>query len=462
MTAPGTEPQFAVVGHPNKGKSSIVASLAEDDSVRIAAEPGTTTHARRYPMCVGTRTLYTLIDTPGFQRARKALAWMKQHETTASGRAQIVARFVRQHGSGSAFPDECELLAPIVEGAGILYVVDGSVPFGEEYEPEMEILRWTGSPSMALINPIGESDYVDEWRRALEQYFRIVRVFDAMTAEFDKRLDLLRAFGQMRDEWRGPLGEAVEALEADRSRRLRRAAKAIADMVAEMLSLTIAEPIEKDENIALRKTQLLHRFKDKLRHREMRGREQVEEIFSHVRLSRREGEFDVVDDDLFSEGTWLRFGLSLRQLVLMGMAGGAVVGGGIDAAMGGASLLLGGLIGATAGGAAAWLGKDRIAEVKVGPLPLGGRELRAGPVKNVNLPWVVLGRAMRHLQLIADRSHARRDELRMEHTDDTNWVSSLPVDRRKTIERSLSRLRRGDAVVEELADAIEELISPNR
>ncbi len=45
-------PQFAVVGHPNKGKSSIVATLAMDDSVRIGPQPGTTQHCRRYPMSV--------------------------------------------------------------------------------------------------------------------------------------------------------------------------------------------------------------------------------------------------------------------------------------------------------------------------------------------------------------------------------------------------------------------------
>ena len=41
-----TAPVFAIVGHPNKGKSSLVSTLARDDSVHIGAEPGTTTRAR--------------------------------------------------------------------------------------------------------------------------------------------------------------------------------------------------------------------------------------------------------------------------------------------------------------------------------------------------------------------------------------------------------------------------------
>ena len=70
-------PRFAVVGHPNKGKSSVVATLAQNDSIAIAMEPGTTRDSHRYPMKVDDTTLYELIDTPGFQRPRKVLAWLQ-------------------------------------------------------------------------------------------------------------------------------------------------------------------------------------------------------------------------------------------------------------------------------------------------------------------------------------------------------------------------------------------------
>ena len=50
-----------------------------------------------------------------------------------------------------------------------LYVVDGSRPYGPEYESEMEILRWTGQASMALINPIEGDDHIQSWQQALGQ-----------------------------------------------------------------------------------------------------------------------------------------------------------------------------------------------------------------------------------------------------------------------------------------------------
>ena len=229
------QPRFAVVGHPNKGKSSVVATLAQNDSIAIAMEPGTTRDSHRYPMKVDDTTLYELIDTPGFQRPRKVLAWLQGHSLSASDRPETVAAFVTQHGDDPRYHDECELLRPIVEGAGIIYVVDGSVPYNREHEAEMNILRWTGRPSLALINQIGSDDHSADWEAALGQYFQIVRRFDAVRAPFEKHLDLLRSFGQLAPDWREPLDAALEYLQALKFGRDSQALEHIADALIDML-----------------------------------------------------------------------------------------------------------------------------------------------------------------------------------------------------------------------------------
>ena len=99
-------PVFAVVGHPNKGKSSLVATLARDPSVAIGAAPGTTVHTRRFPMRVAGETLYELADTPGFQRARAALEWMKGHEDGTASRPAVVERFLHEHAGHEYSRDE--------------------------------------------------------------------------------------------------------------------------------------------------------------------------------------------------------------------------------------------------------------------------------------------------------------------------------------------------------------------
>src|SRR5687767_2840044 len=265
-------PIFAIVGHPNKGKSSLVATLARDDSVRIGPEPGTTVHAREFPMRVGGKVLYTLVDTPGFQRARAALEWMRRHETDAASRPLVVERFVREHEREEYFRNECELLAPVVGGAGLIYVVDGATPYGPEYDAEMEILRWTGQPSLAVINPIGQPRFVEPWRRALEQFFRVVRVLDVLEAPFDQQLELLRAFGQMRETWHRPVTEAVAALIDNRARQDADAAGVIAEMIAEALPHRETTAIASDDEPARHSWDLEQSYVRRLRRIEATAR----------------------------------------------------------------------------------------------------------------------------------------------------------------------------------------------
>ncbi len=454
-------PVFAVVGHPNKGKSSIVATLAADDSVRIGPEAGTTSHCRRYPMTVDGQELYSLVDTPGFQRARRALQWMRQHETTADRHTEVVRHFVEAHRGQDRFPDECELLQPIIEGAGILYVVDGSVPYGEEYEPEMEILRWTGQPSLALVNPIGPADHLEQWRAALGQFFKVVRVFNAVMADFHKRTELLRAFGQLQDEWRAPLERAVLSLEHDRQRKRRLAARAIAECLGQMLAYKIERKLPASADVLAAKPEIASEFREGLRRREQRCRDEVEQLYSHRHLERHEEALPLLDTDLFAEKTWLLFGLSRRELAATGAMGGAAAGALVDAHLGGASFLAGTLIGAGAGATVGWFGANRLVSVKVMHITLGGKRIVAGPTKNVNFPHVVFNRARYHHYLVSHRTHAMRGELAL--TEDPDRLLPAPSkDHRKSLERLFVQLRKDRDILrttDQLAETIEAIFA---
>ena len=463
-----SEPRFAVVGHPNKGKSSIVATLAADDSVRVAPEPGTTAVSREFPMTVDGQRLYTLIDTPGFQRARRAHAWMSERLTSADRHAAVVGDFVAEFAGSGKFTDEVELLRPIVDPqrpAGILYVVDGSVPYGPEYEAEMEVLRWTGRPSLALINPIGEADHVEAWRAALGQYFKIVRVFNAVTAEFDKRLELLRAFGQLAEGWRAPLERATEALESDRRRRRRESAREVGGMIVDALTLSVSRKLGPAEDPHGHEAGLLETFKGQLRRREKRSRDAVEAVYDHHGLDRREGstaeaarEDEALAGDLFSQEAWLMFGLRRRDLVLAGAGGGAAAGGTLDVAAGGTSFLLGAAIGAVVGGAMGWMGAGRLAEVKVVNRPLGGKLLRCGPVKSANFPFVLLGRARYHHAVVSGRTHAQRGVLEIDEAK-AGAMNPLTDGQRKALSAAFRAVgKAGDGAGEAAAEAREQTV----
>ncbi len=450
-------PAFAVVGHPNKGKSSLVATLAQDDSVRISTLPGTTVEARTFPMKVDGEVLYTLIDTPGFQRAHKVLKWMKEHETDIHKRADVVRQFVETFKNTDQFFDECQLLSPILDGAGILYVVDGSKPYGSEFEAEMEILRWTGQPCMALINMIGEADYSEQWQRALSQFFQIVRVFNAVNAEFEKHIELLRAFGQLNEQWRQPLEKAVSFISKDRQGRAEQSARLIAETISQSINLTLSKKLAEGEDEEKFKPRLKQDYFEELKAKEQRCRKTIERIYHYHHIDRNEVNFKLLDDNLFSEQTWSIFGLSQQELLMTGLAGGAAMGAVVDVAVGGTSLLLGAGIGALIGGVGALISYDKLANFDILGMPLGGHALQIGPMKNRNFPYVLLGRALFHHQLIENRTHAMRGELMIEDHEGRTGASTIDPDLRKNLETCFSEIRKSDTDSNDL-DKLTQLI----
>ena len=67
--------------------------------------------------------------------------------------------------------------------------------------------------------------------------------------------------------------------------------------------------------------------------------------------------------------------------------------------------------GGVSGAIGAWRYADQIAAIRVQGIPAGGRELLCGPSNNLNFPFVLLGRALLHQQLLCRRTHADRSRL---------------------------------------------------
>ncbi len=440
-----TAPVFAVVGHVNRGKSSVVSTLSADPSVAVDDTPGTTRAARAYPMRVDDEVLYTLYDTPGFERARHVLAWLRERETGTGERAALVRRFVDEHAGTGEFAPECELLKPILDGAGILYVVDASIPATPAVEAETEILRWTGRPRMALLNPIGERDFSAQWRPILDQYFSLVRVFDAHEADFARRIGLLRSLGELSEDWRPAIDRAIEVLDGDRGFRLRESARVVADALVDLVTHCEEKRLDSDAASDPEKSGLEARYYAQLAERELRLRRDLRRLHLHDDLQVEQAVTDAasveqLDEDLFDLTTWSQLGLSRSQLAAAGAAAGAVVGAGVDVSVGGSSLLLGTAVGGIAGAASALWGFGQLAQVRVLGLQLGGRLLRIGPMSNRNFPWVILDRALVFHAAVAHRAHARRTPVDLRAAEGV--VAALPRDVRGKLESAFEVLRK--------------------
>ncbi|MCP5185830.1 MAG: DUF3482 domain-containing protein [Pseudomonadales bacterium] len=438
-----TVPVFAVVGHPNKGKSSIVATLAERSDVDIGPLPGTTRTSRRFTFAIGDNAQYVLVDTPGFQRARDVIAWMQAHATDASGRAELVRLFVEAHRHDPRFADEIELLTPVVDGASIIYVVDGAKPYSPDYEQEMEILRWTGQPRMALINRIGAGDHVDRWRQALGQYFSLVREFNAVQADFAARIGVLRALAELHGDADDTLPRVIAAMQRERRRRLDASAGIICGLLSSCLARAERSLLSGGETVETAKEKLVTRLLASLRREEASARAAVESVYGYHGLEREGETLDVVASDLFAQSSWELFGLSRRTLLLTAALGGAAAGGTLDALVGGASMLLGTVLGGVVGGAGALLAADELAKVRVLGTPLGGKVVSVGPVSAPNFPWVLIGRALLHHRLVSERNHARREKLALEARAAQHAAEAIPDTVRRQLAVVFDRLRRG-------------------
>lgn len=416
-------PRFAVVGHPNQGKSSLVSTLVQDDHIEVSPVSGTTRSAQRFRLLLAEQTLYELIDTPGFQRARQILDWCNERAGNAAERPALLADFVAQHGDDPRFADDCALLEPILNGAGIVYVVDVSQPFGSVFDAELTLLSWTAQPRLALLNPIGNDDHAEQWQRALSQYFSLVRRFDPLVAPFDQHLALLRSFAEVHPPWRDALITGVEALAEQRQQRHDQAAEALLIYFERLLRLQLQLPMVGPREQV--RSAGLAQYNQALQRLEQRLRSRLADIYGHHDLDWHSEWQALAQQDLTDAREWRVWGLSRARLASLSGAAGALSGLAVDAAVGGSSLLLGAISGGVLGGlAGGFAGRDGLTFQWVSRVP-GYEHWQLGPIANLNFALAMIGRALRCWYQLRQRNHARRDALELGAADFETWMSGL-------------------------------------
>jgi hypothetical protein len=429
---------FAVVGHPNKGKSSIVATLSQNDSIAISAKSGTTVSADIYSVNTNTSG-YSLFDTPGFQRPKRVLAWLKQRASSADKRAQAVVDFINDPDCQKQFPDEVELLTPLVNGAAILYVVDGSRPYGSEYEVEMEILRWTGQPSMALINPIENHSHIESWQNALSQYFKTVRVFNPMQAEFEKQLELLSVFTHLKPQWADSLNRVIEELGLRRQSQIDESAKLLADLLEDLCFYKQKQKVLTKSQGQSLQSLLVKQYQSWMSKREKQAIKALFTNYAHYQTQLTMDDL-ILPPDLFDCEQWYAWGLNKKQLISVAAATGATAGAAVDLAVAGHSFMLGAIGGGIFGASSAWFGAHKLVDAKLKGLPLGGYEAVYGPIKNKNFTYVVIARFIYLYRQISQRSHAVRASLEIQSECLQQQIEQLEKNEQKALHHACAKL----------------------
>jgi hypothetical protein len=417
-----TLPTFAVAGDPNVGKSTVVATLAEDDDVEISRRAGTTRKANPYIASIDGRPILKFVDLPGFENTPATAEWFEDHR---DAKGDIAARFVAEHHGRKEFQADCEILRSL-DHLAVLFVVDSSRPVEQRDRDQAEILRLCTDKRMAIINlksggPLTAQDrqILADWKEMLGRNFSC-REFDPHRANFNDRIDLLEAISHIIPDWRTPMKSAIDALKEDWKSRLAEATGELMQFITRVMEIKVTVSLRGGENEAQKTAK--DKVRDAVRHEEIRLRKNIRRIFRHRRAEWKLPEECLLENDLFSEKVWELFGLNRRQLIGAGTMTGMVVGAGIDLMIGGASMFIGAAIGAAIGAVGGWLAVDKSVDCKMPgmkvpgtPFRIGGGNIQASErleamvTPQSNLVWILIDRALLYIGAAANWSHGRRE-----------------------------------------------------
>ena len=400
-------PEFAVLGHPNEGKSSVVSTLTEDDQIKVSPIPGETSVSRDYTVTIDGQDIIRFVDTPGFQVPRQTLAWFKAFD---GDQAEIVVRFMDTFKNDPFFADECELLSPLSRGAGIIYVVDGSRPVRGDDLAEMEILRLTGLPRMAIINSkTEEKDYTLDWKLEFRKHFNSIRVFNSNTANFTERVKMLESLKAIDQEWENSLSRVIMAFKADWQKRNRLVTASMIQTIEKSLLFSISEPITPVSDPEKVKEKLNEKYQTHIKDLENKMFQQIRALFKHHLFEYRLSEYSVLKHDLFSKQTWELLGLTKEQLAAAGAIVGGTMGAVMDTAAAGITFGVFTVLGGVLGAGSALFGGKKITRKKRAGIRLGGDKLQLGPNKDLQFLYILIDRALIYYSHMINRPHGRRD-----------------------------------------------------
>ena len=424
----------------------MLSTLAEDDRVGVSPFPGETTECQAFPVVIDGREVLRFVDTPGFQYPIATLEWFQAH---ASEMGNLAGLFRAAHLNSPEHRVECELLSALAEGAGVLYVVDGSRPVESEDRVEMEILRLAGNPRMALINSKEDSgEYLEEWEQTTRRYFNSIRVFNAHQAGFSERMGLLESLKSIDQRWEPALELAVRVFREDWERRTSRAAYELVVLMEKCAGYSEKARWRDGEDPEQRRRVAQEVFFRGIGKLEESWRERLKEIYRHRLFNYVPSADSILSEELTSEKTLRLLGLSRGQFAGLGAVSGGLAGGFVDAHAGGASLLAGTLIGAGVGGVFGYFSSVRLTEVKVANVELGWKEIVVRAPRFSNLPYILLDRALIYFAMATTWSHGRRDSpVRTELPKEPARVGHTGAwgkERRKVCQQFLDAVRRGN------------------
>lgn len=355
------KPTFILFGQPNDGKTSLVSALTQNPNLAISEVSGNTTRNRKEEL-IGE---IAFIDTPGFGMVEEVYEWMRNQEDCETAPQGVLARrFVNEFKHDDDFSHEVELMKVLSEPVAAILVVDPSRPIDEDDKLINHILRYCGNTRIALMNAKSKQPaHINEWSSLLKKDFNTVREFNALSYKFNDIIRFLVAIKSCEQRWENSMDCAIQKLEQKRSHLKVAQSHATIQFIKELLCVEASVPIKSYDSVESSKAVLKVQLQKIIASKESQYQKKSCKRFN-VRFEDINADFVTSINNfttISKEASWSYslFGVDDDTMkwirTTMGAATGAMIGGTIDAFLGGASMLVGLALGTVIGGVAGYL-----------------------------------------------------------------------------------------------------------
>lgn len=397
----------------NKGKSSLVATLSEDDDIDILPTPGTTQFSTEYELVFNREVLCQFVDTPGFEQSSALLKILNESEPGPAERKKRIEWFLESESLKKEFPEEAQLLDAIMSGGIVVYLVDGSHPLRDSYYDEMEIIRWCSMPSMAVINSIGTENYQKDWREILNQYFRQVVVLNAVRSTYEERLFFFQAAASMVQDQADDLKNIANNIVKRRRAKVEQVVHLVMQFINEVVRLKEQRSISNLEQQQRSEESLRNQLKGSIVTLENSYRLKIAIELGFKRLSTESDELAelLAPETLFADQTWEVLGLDSKKLATRAGIIGAAAGAVVDLKLLGLTHFAGSVIGGATGVATSLLASRMKPEAKFAGIRIAGQSAFASIDAKSNMIWILIDRILAYSRYLILRSHANQSDL---------------------------------------------------
>lgn len=218
---------------------------------------------------------------------------------------------------------------------------------------------------------------------------------------------VLKAIDQ---DWQTVLNRVVIAFKKDWATRNNESADIIIKLLQTCLSMQLSQKINSDTEAEKCREKLFTKYSTRISRMEREALEKIRNLYKHNIFQYQLPPHSLLNTELFDERTWQLLGLTRQQVVIAGGLGGAAIGAGLEMATLGHSLGIFTAVGTAAGALGAFFGGESISDKTTFlGIPLGGKHIRIGPAKSIDMLFVLLNRSLLYYQHTINWAHGRRD-----------------------------------------------------